>query len=61
VKAILACEPVFSEEVFAEAAPSDAAVSPSARVPDRFRQHGVKLALGEFLGLLGYRFPRHDL
>jgi hypothetical protein len=25
------------------------AVSPLARIPDRFSQHGVKLALGEFL------------
>jgi hypothetical protein len=28
--------------------------SPLARIPDRFSKHGVKLALGEFLGLPRY-------
>jgi hypothetical protein len=28
---------------------NDVAVSPLARIPDRFGQHGVKLALAEFL------------
>ncbi len=36
------------------------AASPSLRIPDRFRQHGVKLALGELRGLLRYFLPRHD-
>jgi hypothetical protein len=37
----------------AEAAPNYRACfgSPLARIPDRFGEHGVKLALGEFLGL----------
>jgi hypothetical protein len=34
----------------------------SPRIPDRFRQHCVKLALGEFLGLPRYRLTRrHNL
>jgi hypothetical protein len=32
-----------------------------ARIPDRFSEHRVKLALGEFLGLPHARFPRHHL
>jgi hypothetical protein len=37
------------------------AVSPLARIPDRFSEHGVKLALGEFLRLPHYCLPRHHL
>jgi hypothetical protein len=32
--------------------------SPLARIPDRFGKHGVKLALGEFLGLRHCRLAR---
>ena len=40
---------------------NDVAVSPLARIPDRFSQHGVKLALAEFLRLLPYCLPRYLL
>src|ERR1700682_5389184 len=40
---------------------NDVAVSPLARIPDRFSQHGVKLALAEFLRLPPYCLPRHLL
>jgi hypothetical protein len=39
----------------------DVAVSPLARIPDRFSQHGVKLGLAEFLRLPPYCLPRHLL
>jgi hypothetical protein len=32
-----------------------------ARIPDRFSQHGIKLALGEFPRPLHYCLPRHHL
>ena len=34
-----------------------AGLSPSARIPDCFSEHGVKLALGEFLRLARDGFP----
>ena len=40
---------------------NDVAVSSLARIPDRFSQHGVKLALAEFLGLLPHCLPRYLL
>jgi hypothetical protein len=41
--------------------PQDRRAEPSAGIPDRFSQHGVKLALTEFLRLPAYGLPRHLL
>src|SRR5882724_8306089 len=54
-------ETVRTERAAEDAACNDVAVSSLARIPDRFSQHGVKLALAEFLGLLRYCLLRNLL